>query len=115
MQFVLIIHDVADYDAWKAVFDDAASLRRDAGELSYQVLCDDTDPNRVVHFSQWRSLAEARNFFESERLVEIRAHAGVESPAFLYLNQRASGDLRRSPTSLGVGAGRKQCAVEPGG
>ncbi|TXN23757.1 MULTISPECIES: antibiotic biosynthesis monooxygenase [Methylobacterium] len=93
MTFVLIIHDVADYDAWKTVFDEAAALRRDAGEISYRVLSDDTDPNRVVHFSRWRSLAEARAFFSFERLVEIRERAGVASPDFLYLNQRASGVL----------------------
>ena len=33
---VLIIHEVADYAAWKAVFDDAAGLRRDAGERAYR-------------------------------------------------------------------------------
>jgi hypothetical protein len=38
MQYVLIIHEVADYPAWKKVFDAAAELRREAGERSYQVL-----------------------------------------------------------------------------
>nr|WP_210301834.1 antibiotic biosynthesis monooxygenase [Methylobacterium brachythecii] len=89
----MIIHDVADYGAWKGVFDDAASIRREAGEISYQVLCDETDPNKVVHFSHWRSLDEARAFFESERLVEIRRQAGVAAPEFLYLHQRDSGVL----------------------
>jgi hypothetical protein len=31
MQYVLIIHEVADYPAWKKVFDDAADIRREAG------------------------------------------------------------------------------------
>lgn len=93
MQFVLIIHDVADYNAWKAVFDDAATIRRDAGEISYQVLKYDTDPNRIVHFSRWRSLHAARAFFESDRLVEIRAQAGVKTPDFIYLDHLESGIL----------------------
>lgn len=93
MQFVLIIHDVADYAAWKTVFDGAATLRRDAGEISYQVLKFDTDPNRIVHFSRWRSLGAARAFFESDRLVEIRAQAGVKAPDFIYLDQLESGIL----------------------
>jgi quinol monooxygenase YgiN len=93
VQFVLIVHGVADYDAWKTVFDEAASIRRDAGEISYQVLCDETDPNKVVHFSRWRSLAEARAFFESERLIEIRRRAGVAAPEFIYLHQRDAGVL----------------------
>lgn len=34
MHHVLIIHEVEDYDAWKQVFDQAASLRKEAGERS---------------------------------------------------------------------------------
>ncbi|MDW5312770.1 antibiotic biosynthesis monooxygenase [Rhizobium sp. PL01] len=93
MPYVLIIHEVADYPAWKAVFDGAAGIRRDAGEIAYQVLKYDTDPNRIVHFSQWRSLTAAREFFESERLIEIRARAGVKAPEFIYLDQLESGVL----------------------
>ena len=38
MPHVLIIHEVADYTAWKQVFDDAAGIREEAGERSFQVL-----------------------------------------------------------------------------
>ena len=50
MHQVLIIHEVADYTAWKKVFDGAADIRRDAGERSYQVLRYQNDPNRIVQF-----------------------------------------------------------------
>lgn len=40
---VLIIHEVEDYEKWKAVFDDAAAIRREAGEIAYQLLAYDTD------------------------------------------------------------------------
>jgi len=93
MLFVLIIHDVENYTVWKAIFDNAASLRREAGELSYQVLKDDINPNRIVHFSRWRSLDAAREFFQSERLVSIRAAAGVKAPEFHYLDEIDSGML----------------------
>ena len=96
MPYVLIIHDVADYLAWKAIFDAAAGIRHEAGEIAYQVLKYDTDPNRIVHFSQWRSLDDARAFFESDRLVEIRARAGVKTPEFIYLEQLESGVLGAS-------------------
>lgn len=91
--FVLIIHEVEDYAAWKAVFDAAAGLRRAAGEISFQVLRDERDPNRIVHFSHWRDLASARRFFESEDLVEIRRRAGVKAPEFNYLDELDSGVL----------------------
>jgi len=62
MQHVLIIHEVA-------------GIRREAGERSYQVLRYENDPNRIVHFSTRTSIADARAFFESPRLIEIRARA----------------------------------------
>ena len=49
MQHVLIIHEVADYAAWKRVFDRAAGIRHAAGERSYQVLRYEHDANRIVH------------------------------------------------------------------
>jgi quinol monooxygenase YgiN len=93
MQHVLIIHEVADYEAWKKVFDGAAGIRREAGERSYQVLRYANEPRRIVHFSAWTSHAAARAFFESPRLVQIRAEAGVKAPDFIYLEELESGTL----------------------
>ena len=93
MQHVLIIHEVADYAAWKKVFDAAAEIRRAAGERSYQVLRYADDANRIVHFSVWTSHADARRFFESPRLVEIRRQAGVKAPEFIYLDELEAGAL----------------------
>jgi quinol monooxygenase YgiN len=91
MRHVLIIHEVADYSAWKKVFDAAAEIRRVAGERSYQVLRYASDPNRIVHFSAWSSIDDAKRFFESPELVRIRAEAGVRSPEFIYLEQLEAG------------------------
>lgn len=93
MPYVLIIHEVADYAAWKKVFDGAAGIRKTAGERSYQVLKFQSDANRIVHFSTWTSIADARRFFESPELVRIRREAGVKSPEFIYLEQLEAGTL----------------------
>jgi quinol monooxygenase YgiN len=90
---VLIIHDVADYAAWRVIFDHAAEMRRRAGEIRYQLLRDERDANHIVHFSEWSSLDAARRFFESPELVAIREAAGVQAPHFLYLEQIAQGVL----------------------
>jgi len=66
MNHVLIIHEVEDYKAWKIIFDNASSIRKEAGELSYQVLRYEEDPNKIVHFSVWSSIKAAKNFFESQ-------------------------------------------------
>lgn len=93
MPYVLIIHEVEDYPAWKAVFDQAAGIRKEAGEISYQLLKHESNANHIVHFSQWVSLDNARRFFESPRLVEIRKQAGVKAPNFIYLNEIEHGTL----------------------
>ena len=91
--YVLIIHEVADYPAWKTVFDSAAGIRKEAGERSYQVLKYETDAKKIVHFSAWTSIADAKAFFESPRLVKIREEAGVKAPEFIYLDQIEAGTL----------------------
>jgi quinol monooxygenase YgiN len=93
MQYVLIIHEVEDYLAWKQVFDNAAEIRKEAGERTYQVLKYENNPNQIVHFSAWTSIAAAKRFFESPQLIKIRAEAGVKSPDFIYLEQLESGNL----------------------
>lgn len=93
MPHVLIIHEVADYTAWKKIFDNAAGIRKDAGEIAYQVLKYENEPNKIVHFSSWTSLDNAKQFFESPRLVQIRKEAGVKAPDFIYLEQLETGVL----------------------
>ncbi|TXH76837.1 antibiotic biosynthesis monooxygenase [Thiobacillus sp.] len=90
---VLIIHEVEDYEIWKSVFDQAADIRKQAGEIRYRLLRRDSAANHIVHFSEWVSLERARAFFESPDLVEIRRRAGVKTPTFLYLDEIEQGSL----------------------
>ena len=92
MQYFLIIHEVEDYPAWKTIFDRAINIRKNAGETSYQLLKYDRDANSI-HFSKWSSLENARTFFESPELVEIRKKAGVKAPEFVYLEEIEHGVL----------------------
>jgi len=93
MPHVLIIHEVEAYPAWKAIFDNAADIRKNAGEISFQLLRYDNDANNIVHFSEWTSLENARKFFESPELIEIRKAAGVKAPNFIYLHAIEHGVL----------------------
>ena len=93
MKYVLIIHEVEDYTVWKKVFDNAADIRKEAGEISYQVLKYENEPNKIVHFSVWTAIEDAKQFFESPKLIKIRAEAGVEAPNFIYLEQLEAGIL----------------------
>jgi quinol monooxygenase YgiN len=93
MQHVLIIHMVEDYPLWKTIFDQAAGIRKKAGEISYQLLRYDDNARHIVHFSAWSSLEDARRFFESPELVKIRQDAGVKAPEFIYLEEIERGAL----------------------
>ena len=93
MPYVLIIHEVADYAIWKTIFDNAASIRKKAGEQSFQLLKYASDANKIVHFSSWTSIEAAKRFFESPELVQIRLDAGVKAPEFIYLEQIEVGVL----------------------
>ena len=93
MPHVLIIHEVASYPAWKEIFDQAAEMRKNAGEISFQLLRYEKDENNIVHFSEWSSLDYARRFFESPELVEIRVRAGVKAPEFICLDEIERGLL----------------------
>ena len=93
MKYVLIIHEVNDYLLWKKVFDEAATIRKLAGEISYQLLKYEQDANNIVHFSEWNSLDNAKKFFESPELIDIRIKAGVKAPTFIYLEKLEEGIL----------------------
>lgn len=93
MKFVLIIHEVEDYTTWKIGFDKAANIRKEAGEIAYQVLVDDDEQNKVVHFSSWKNHEQAKAFFESDRVKAIRKNLGVKQPDFIYLNELENGIL----------------------
>lgn len=93
MKYVLIIHEVNDYAIWKKGFDQASNLRKSAGEIDFQLLKYEDDPNKVVHFSKWPSLDQAKLFFESDKVKNIRKELGVKAPEFIYLDELENGIL----------------------
>jgi heme-degrading monooxygenase HmoA len=77
---VLIHHEVADYSAWKAVFDSAFDWRHKNGELRCHVFRSAGNVNDVTLFFEWESLEKARAFVASEELKAKMASAGVKGP-----------------------------------
>ena len=101
MQHVLIIHEVADYPAWKKVFDAAAGIRKEAGERSYQILKYETDANKIVHFSVWTSIADAKVFFGSPRGSEFGSD-GPQSTGPAGIPRRRIAAVTRLTRSRGL-------------
>jgi quinol monooxygenase YgiN len=87
LKYLLIIHEVEDYRKWKVIFDKSVVMRREAGELSFQVFKYRNEPNKIVHIGEWTSHEQAQQFFDSPELVKIRADAGVREPQFVYLEE----------------------------
>ena len=92
---VLIHHEVADYAAWKAVFDSAFDWRRKNGECSCRIFRGAGSVNDLTLFFEWESLEKARAFIASEELKAKMASAGVKgAPRVDFLTEVHS--VRRS-------------------
>lgn len=78
MAIVLIRHEVADYQAWKAVFDAALDLRHKHGERSCRIFHHAGQVNDVILLCEWDSLERARTFMLSDELKAQMSKAGVK-------------------------------------
>ena len=77
MPCLLIRHHVADYAAWKAVFDEQGLTRRANGSQEGRLFHSSSDPNEVLLLLEWDDLDRARLFADSDDLREAMARAGV--------------------------------------
>jgi mitochondrial fission protein ELM1 len=92
---VLIHHEVADYTAWKAVFDSAFDWRHKNGERNCRIFRSAGNVNDVTLFFEWESLEKARAFIASEELKTRMASAGVKgAPRVDFVTEVQS--IRRS-------------------
>jgi hypothetical protein len=90
MTVTLVVHHrVADYDAWKPVFDEHESVRRGHCEIEHRVYRDVDDPNRVIVHNDFPSMEAAHGFVEDPSLKEAMARAGVEGEPGISFVERA--------------------------
>ena len=85
MTTVFIRHRVADYDAWKAAFDEHGSVRREHGLVDNGLLRDEDDANMVTIQLDTDDSARAREFLASESLRETMEGAGVVSQPEVWI------------------------------
>jgi heme-degrading monooxygenase HmoA len=77
MPSLLIRCHVADYPAWKAVFDEHEPTRLANGAQGAHLFRDADDPRQVLLLLAWDDLERARLFADSDDLHEALARAGV--------------------------------------
>jgi heme-degrading monooxygenase HmoA len=96
MRTVSIVHHrVADYDAWKQVYDGVGEMQRAGGVLQHAVLRPADDPSMVVVVHTFGSEEEARAFFDNPQLKDAMGNAGVDLGSFQLelLQEEAAGSL----------------------
>ncbi|MCH8815017.1 MAG: cyclase [Chloroflexi bacterium] len=87
MASMFIKHRVADFDAWKKVFDEHETTRRQESMTAHSLHRDTDDPNLVTIAFRVSDLARARAFAESDNLREIMQRAGVEGPPDIWYTE----------------------------
>jgi len=86
MAKLIVHHKVQDYAAWRKVFDNDATSRREFGSTSAQVFQSASDPNDVTAIMDWPSVDAAKAFATSASLKEAMKNAGVISqPDVMFL------------------------------
>lgn len=75
MTTLAVRHSVADYDAWKAAFDEHAGVRRSHGATGHRVLRDGNDLLVLLEFPD----APAAESFQSDQTLRTAfQNAGVQ-------------------------------------
>jgi hypothetical protein len=87
---VIVRHEVADYAAWKNVFDADSDRRRSAGIVGHAVNRSAQNPNLVVVYLQAESLATLKAFASAPELKDVMKSAGVKGGPELAFVQGAA-------------------------
>ena len=91
----LVRHRVADFDAWKKVYDSFGPIQAEHGVHGHQVLRSIETPNDVIVTHTFDSRDAARAFFAMPELKEAMSKAGVmaDSVEISYFDEVESGTL----------------------
>lgn len=79
MTTVAVRHRVADFDTWKAGYDEHGAARKELGCTGDMLLRDAADPNAILVLTFWPTPADAQAFATDPRLPEVMRKAGVVS------------------------------------
>jgi heme-degrading monooxygenase HmoA len=77
---VLVRFTVEDFAKFKAVFEEAAQLRKTYGSKGVHVLRSVETPNAVIVFAEYEDAGRARQLFQSQEFRDATRRAGVVSP-----------------------------------
>ena len=91
MAFVLIRFTVEDFEKWKSVFEEAATMRKTAGSKGVRAFTKVDSSNEVTILAEYANLETARQFFQSPELRAAQQSAGLKAPPELsFLDEKFS-------------------------
>jgi quinol monooxygenase YgiN len=85
MTTVIVHHQVADFDAWKPVYDEHGAIRRQHGCLRADVYRSASAPNDVTIVSEFPSADAAQAFASDPSLKEAMGRAGVQGAPDIHI------------------------------
>ena len=77
MAVLVIRHQVRDYAAWRAAFDDHAPIRRAHGSIQERIFRNAANANEVLAYLEWDDGDRAWLYARSDALREAMVLAGV--------------------------------------
>jgi len=80
MATLVIKHSVADYAAWRAVYDAGQALRSKHGGNGGRILHEDGDHNALLVLIDFPSVEAAKTFAGEPELASAMQNAGVTGP-----------------------------------
>ena len=86
---IFVRHNVADYDAWRKVYDEFDAERRPMGVVAHAVYRGLDAPNEVTVWHDFASREEAQAFASSERLRDAMQRAGVQGHPTIWFVEEA--------------------------
>jgi quinol monooxygenase YgiN len=88
MSYVLAKLNVEDYPRWKTAFDERKATRKEIGSKEAHLFRNLDDKNDVVILFDWKDLASARKYMESDDIREYLKNAGAEIVSITYLDKQ---------------------------
>lgn len=84
-------HRVADYAAWKQVYDEVAGFQKAAGVTSHGVYQAEGDPNDVTIYHEFATVEAAKAFAGNPDLKAAMQRAGVVGAPDIWITNRVGG------------------------
>ncbi|MBV9472836.1 MAG: hypothetical protein JO206_07695 [Solirubrobacterales bacterium] len=79
MTVMFVRHRVADYEAWRRVYDSVGELQRQGGVTEEAVYRAEGQPDEILVMHRFSSSDEAHSFMENPELRQAMEDAGVDA------------------------------------